>query len=193
MSREAWQRIVDSYENFEPERMFEDRVCLHTVSKVMRGRAVTEREEHQKCDDCQTLKRYGEYRMEIESGPCDSDLSAKLLNGMAEGSAVTAYADADMSNRGGMSGRFKWGGAGSTVVGRTLSVLNAGTHHDPLKDCEKCHAPGHAEGWLRGAIVDGECTGCRVNGSISYDFEVGNDANSFTAVFEGLLICQCDD
>jgi hypothetical protein len=196
MSRRAWQRIVDGYEQYDPESMFDDNVCLYVVSKVMRGIAQTEKEEKQECPErkCSTLKRFGEYRMEIESGPCDSEMSASMLNGTAEGQLVAAYADADPAQRGGMSGKLKWAGSGATVVGRTLAMLNAGTHHDPLRDCEKCHTPGHAEGWLRGAIVEGDCTGGRVNGAISYNFEVGGEDNTkFAAVMEGLLIIQCHD
>ena len=194
MSRRAWQRIVDGYEQWDPEAMFKDNVCLHVVSKVMKGIAQTEKEDRQECPErCTTLKRFGEYRMEIGSGSCDSEMSRKMLNGQAEGELVAAYADADAAGRGGMSGRVRWQGDGATIVGRTLVMVNAGTHHDPLRDCEECHTPGHAEGWLRGAVVDGDCTGARVNGAISYNFEQGGEQTEFYAVLEGLLIIQCDD
>ncbi len=191
MSRAAWQKIVDGYEQYDPSRMYGDYVCLHDVSKIMRGRSEVAQEDTQKCPNCSTLKREARYEMEIESGPCDSEQSKSMLNGMAEGVMVAAYRDGDMTNRGGISGNFKWAGSGATVVGRTFAVLNAGTHHAPVDKCEECHFPGHAEGWLRGAIIDGECKGCRVNGAITYSFKAGEGGAEFTAVFEGLLICQC--
>lgn len=193
MSRQAWERIVQAYESYEPERMFDDRVCLHTISKVMRGRAEAGREDVQECETCTTLKRFSQYKMEIESGDCDSKMSRGMLNGVAEGEAVSAFADGALDQRGGISGRFKWAGSGATVVGRNFAILNAGTHHDPVSRCEECHAPGHAEGWLRGAIVDGDCTGCRIAGAITYNFKQDGEVAEFEAVLEGLLICQCDD
>lgn len=198
MSREAFERIVRAYEEWDPGRMYEDRVCLHVISKVFTGRSETERQDVQECETCKTLKRYGQYKLEVESGPCDSEMSAKMLNGVMEGEAVAAYAEATLDQRGGMSGRFKWGGGGATVIGRSMAILNAGTHHDPIRDCEECHQPYHAEGWLRGAVVDGDCTGARVNGAVSYNVDPIGPAEDSTGaaiigVFEGLLIIQCDD
>lgn len=193
MSREAWQRIVDGYQGFDAARMYEDEVCLYAVSKMIRGETAVQQQDVQKCPDCQTLKRAGEYRMEIESGPCDSDKSRSLLDGQAQGQLVAAYEDGDETKRGGMSGNLQWQGAGSMMYGRTFAVLNAGTHHDPVADCERCATPGHAEGWLRAAVVEGECKGCRVNGAITYKFERRNGGVAFYAVLEGLLICQCND
>lgn len=194
MSREAFGRIVQAYENFDAGSMYSDQVCLPTVSKLIRGRSRVEREDKQQCPDgCVTLKRLGEFEIEIVSGPCDSEVSKATLDGEMRGELVAAYAGGDPDARGGISSRFKWAGAGSSVVGRTLAVTNAGTHHDPLRDCEKCDQPHHAEGWLRGAIVDGQNEGARVNGALSYNVDPGDGGASFIGVFEGLLIVQCSD
>ncbi len=193
MSREAWQKIVDSYNHFDPTSMYQDRVCLHDVSKVIRGESLVSDQDVQECPDCKTLKRHGRFRMEIVSGPCDSEMSRKMLNGVAEGELVSAYGDADLSNRGGLSGNVKWQGEGASLVGRIMAVLNAGNHHDPVSECEECAMPGHAEGWLRAAIVDGDCTGCRVNGAMTYKLDLSGETAEFYATLEGLLICQCND
>ncbi len=192
MSREAFERIVEGYRNFDPRRMYEDRVCLHDVSKIIEGRTLVSAQDMQECDNCHTVKRMGDFEMKIGSGPCDSELSKELLDGSAHGQFVAAYRDGDVANRGGLSGSIEWLGSGGQLLGRTFAVLNAGTHHEPLPHCEECHAVGHAEGWLRAGIVDGEHEGCRVNGSIAYQFDLSGETASFEAVFEGMLICQCD-
>ncbi len=195
MSVEAFRKIVGGYESWEPSRAFADVVCLHEVSKLIRGEYRVGREEKQECGDpkCVTLKRHSEFRMEVVAGPCDSDMSRETLDGMVEGELVAAYKDADPTGRGGVTGRFKWDGAASALVGRTFAVLNAGTHHDPLRDCEECHTPHHAEGWLRAAIVDGHNEGCRVAASIAYNFDPSGDgsAGEFIGTIEGVLTCQC--
>ncbi len=191
MSREAFKRIVEAYHNYDPKRMYEDLVCLHDVSKIIRGRTLVQDQDVQKCDDCSTIKRLGEFMMEIGSGPCDSEQSRAMLNGEAQGQFVVAYRDGDLSNRGGLSGTIEWRGEGAQLLGRTFAVLNAGTHHEPLPHCEECHTVGHAEGWLRAGVVDGDCEGCRVNGAITYHFDLSGETAQFEAVFEGMLICQC--
>ncbi len=193
MSREAWQSIVDSYNHFDPKSMYRDPVCLHDVSKIIKGKSLVREQDVQRCPDCKTLKRMGEFKMEIQSGPCDSKQSASMLNGVAEGQLVSAYRDADLSMRGGLSGKFDWKGEGAILVGRIMAVLNAGTHHDPVTECEECHMPGHAEGWLRAAIMEGDCAGCRVNGAMTYRFDLSGETAEFYATLEGLLICQCND
>ncbi len=193
MSRVPWQNIIDSYNKFDPKAMYEDRLCLHDVSKVIHGQSVVGNQDVQKCPECKTLKRLGKFEMRIDSGPCDSEMSAKMLNGSATGELVSAYRDAELSMRGGLSGTVDWKGEGAALVGRIMAILNAGTHYDPVARCEECHAPGHAEGWLRAAIVDGDCTGCRVNGAMSYRFDLEGETAEFYATLEGLLICQCGD
>lgn len=197
MSKEAFLRIIDAYESWEPGRAYDDVVCLHEVSKVIKGEYRVGREDKQECSrlDCVTLKRFIEYRMEVASGPCDSEESKKSLNGAIEGEAVGANKDGDHDARGGLSGRFKWQGDGSSLVGRSFAMTNAGTHHDPLKDCEECHQPGHVEGWIRAAIVDGHNEGCRVAASVAYNFDRSGDGmqGMFVGTIEGVIICQCED
>jgi hypothetical protein len=191
MSREAFEKIVAAYEGYDPRSMFSDEVCLHAVSKVMRGRSAVEEHDVQKCADCSTLMRWGHYEIEIASGPCDSEQSKEMLNGMGQGQLVAAYEDGDTTKRGGMSGTIDWQGSGAVLQGRIFAVLNAGTHHDPVTACEKCAFPGHAEGWMRAAVVEGDCRGCRVNGASTYRFDADEGGATFYAAFEGLLICQC--
>ena len=98
-----------------------------------------------------------------------------------------------MTARGGHTGRFKWGGAGSTLVGRLRGVSNAGTHYPPASDrCEECKFPGHAEGWIRAAVVDGHSEGCRVAASYTLRFDLSEGGATFEGTLEGLLICQCE-
>ena len=192
MSRAAFERIVQSYQSFDARSMFSDEVCLHTVSKVMQGRSVVDEQDVQKCPDCQTLKRAGRYEIRIESGPCDSKQSREMLNGMAQGMLVAAYEDGDQTKRGGMSGNIEWQGSGAVLQGRIFAMLNVGTHYPQVADCEECAFPGHAEGWLRAAVVEGDCRGCRVNGASTYRFQASDEGAEFEATFEGLLICQCN-
>jgi hypothetical protein len=195
MSREAFAEVMRDFESWDPEDAFEDEICLYEVSKVIRGEYRIVRKDDQYCKEagCKTRKHYDEFRMEIVPGPCDSDLSREAFSGEAEGDMVAAYKDADPTQRGGHTARFKWSGAGSALVGRMRGIINAGTHHDPVADCEPCDKPWHAEGWVRAAVVDGHSEGCRVAAMYALNFDPrGEEGGEFIGTMEGLLICQCD-
>ena len=189
MSREAYEAVIRDYETFDPRKAYADKICLHEISKVIEGRFALESHEIQGCENpaCRTLKQGGEFRAEVQAGPCDSE-SARTLDGMLEGAFVAAYKDGDTTNRGGQTGKFRWQGNGSSLVGRIRGVVNAGTHHPPVGDCEKCYTLNHVEGWLRAAVVDGDHQGCRV--AAMYALELDNEGG-FVGTLEGLLICQC--
>ncbi len=189
MSREAYEAVIRDYETFAPQDAYGDKICVHEVSKVIRGEFRVEMQDKQGCDSpsCQTLKQAGEFRAEVTAGPCDSELS-KSLDGMLGGPFVAAYKDADSTNRGGQTGKFKWHGGGPDLVGRMRGVINAGTHHPPVDECEKCHTLNHVEGWLRAAVVDGEHDGCRV--AAMYALKLDSEGG-FVGTLEGLLVCQC--
>ena len=189
MSREAYEAVIEDFKTFEPREAYADEICVYEVSKRVAGRFEVERQDIQGCKQpaCKTLKQGGEFKAEVERGPCDSPES-KALDGALRGQFVAAYKDADTTNRGGQTGRFEWRGAASRLVGRMRGVVNAGTHYPPVNDCEKCHTVNHVEGWLRAAVTEGEHEGCRV--AAMYALELDNEGG-FRGTLEGLLICQC--
>lgn len=189
MSREAYEAVIRDVQTFDPREAYADRICVHEVSKVLEGRFRLEEHEVQGCEQpsCKTLKQTGIFQVRLEAGPCDSRESA-VLTGKLEGTFVAAYKDADTTNRGGQTGSFKWQGTGSELVGRMRGIVNAGTHHYPVDDCEKCHTVNHVEGWLRAVVVGGEHEGCRV--AAMYALKLDTEGG-FQGTLEGLLICQC--
>ncbi len=162
MSRQAFDAVVSDYETFDTREAYADRICVHEVSKGITGRFKVERQGAAGCEDpsCRTLKQAGEFTAEIDAGPCDSEQS-KALNGTLEGQFVAAYENGETTNRGGQTGKFRWQGVDTEVVGRMRGIVNAGTHYHPIGDCEKCHSVNHVEGWLRAAVVEGTHQGCR--------------------------------
>lgn len=189
MSREAYEAVLRDFQTFEPREAYADQICLYEVSKRVAGRFIVEMQDARGCEEpsCKTLKQAGEFEAVVESGPCDSEQS-KALDGELRGQFVAAYGDADTTNRGGQTGRFEWGGIGSTLVGRMRGVVNAGTHYRPVAECEECHTVNHVEGWLRAAVTEGEHRGCRV--AAMYALELDNEGG-FRGTLEGLLVCQC--
>ena len=190
MSREAYETVVRDYETFDPREAYADKICVYEVSKVIRGEFRVEEHGTQECGEpsCKTLKQAGEARAELRPGPCDSKESA-ALTGMLEGTFVSAYKDGDTTNRGGQTGKFKWVGAGSELIGRMRGVVNAGTHYPPVDECERCHTVNHVEGWLRAAVVEGTHRGCRV--AATYALKLDTEGG-FEGTLEGLLVCQCE-
>lgn len=186
---QAFETVIRDYETFDPGEAYADRICLHEVSKRIRGRFRVAEQGRQDCESpsCHTLKQAGEFEAEVVSGPCDSE-RAKPLSGALQGQFVAAYADSDTTNRGGQTGRFTWQGSGAELVGRMRGIVNAGTHYPPVDECEKCYSLNHVEGWLRAAVVEGTHKGCRV--SATYALKLDTEGN-FEGTLEGLLICQC--
>ncbi len=196
MSREAFELMVQDYRTWDAADAYADKVCLYEVSKILRGEAEVVQTETQECSEpskCKTLKRHSRFRMELEPGPCDSPVSKETLSGKAEGDIVGVFVDGDMTKRGGHTGAFRWVTGSSELVARMRGVSNAGTHHEPVDECEKCYVPGHAEGWLRAAVVEGHSEGCRVAGSYAMKFDISEGGTTFTGTLEGLLICQCSE
>ena len=189
MSRETFEAVIRDYKTFDPGEAYADKICVHEVSKRIRGRFKVAEQGRQDCESpsCHTLKQVGEFEAELEPGPCDSGPS-EPLTGLLEGQFVSAYGDADTTNRGGQTGRFRWRGSGAELVGRMRGIVNAGTHYPPVDECEKCHTVNHVEGWLRAAVVEGTHQGCRV--SASYTLKLDTEGG-FVGTIEGLLICQC--
>ncbi|HEY8505326.1 MAG TPA: hypothetical protein VIL46_12140 [Gemmataceae bacterium] len=176
-------------------RAFEEKVCLAAVSKNLKGDLSDRKREEQKCQkpECVTLKILYRLRVEVRGQrPCDTPESQKLLDGRLEAELVAAF-DKDGTGRGTHAGNFKWGGAGSTVAGRMSGVTNAGTHRDPLMECERCDARGHMEGELEGVVVDGAHKGCRVTGTyvIQFDPSKGGTGSAVQGTLEANLICPC--
>ena len=195
MSQVAFQAVIDDFKSWDWEDAFNDKICLHVVSKNIRGEFRIEQADNQDCEptDCTTVKHYSQSRMEITPGPCDSDLSREILSGQAEGEAVAAFRDSNPDDRGGHTGRFKWAGQGADLYARLRGIINAGTHRDPLKECEECHTPNHAEGWVRAAIIDGSHEGCRVAANYAMTIRRNDEGGEFMGTMEGLLICQCSE
>ncbi len=195
MSRAAFEMVINDFKTWEWEDAFNDKVCLHVVSKNLRGEFRIQQADNQDCEttDCTTLKHYSQIRMQIDSADCDSDVSREILNGMAEGEGVAAFRDSNPDDRGGHTGRLKWAGDGADLYARFRGVLNAGTHRDPLQECERCKTENHAEGWIRAAVVGGSHEGCRVAAMYAMTIDRGGDGGTFLGTLEGLLICQCSE
>ena len=192
MSREAFEVIINDFRTWDWQDAFSDKICLHDVSKELRGEFRVQQADNQDCEaaDCTTLKHYSEFKMEIAPGPCDSQASASL-SGVARGQVVAAFGDSNVGNRGGHTGRFEWQGQSSGLYGRLRGIVNACTHHDPVVQCLECHTPDHADGWIRAAIFEGDHEGCRVAANYSMTIARTDDGGSFEGTMEGVIICQC--
>jgi hypothetical protein len=193
---EVTDALLKEIENLDPGTYYKEPVCLWPVSKELRGEFSIRDQHVHKCNEpgCQTLKGLYALRLGIASHrPCDSVL-ALAFDGGLEGELMTAQIDHG-HGRGYHVARLKWGGGSSTLVGRMIGITNAGTHRDPLMQCEPCDARGHMEGRMDAVVVDGDHKGCRLVASYMIAFDPGVAAQStFVAgTLEGVLICDCRD
>jgi hypothetical protein len=185
----------------DPRELWEQRICLHPVSKNVRGDLRLLDRDLQTCEkeDCRTLKTDHVLKVEVSAHqPCDS-AAAGLLDGVLfVRRLVTAFADGSGENRGLHTGRFDWVGGGARVRGELSGMTNVGTHRQPVFDpCQECRAPGYMEGRLCGHIIktkDDRLRGCRVTASYRLLFDASEGAidTGITGTIEGLIVCACE-
>lgn len=197
----------------DPVELWEREVCLDEVSKDVEGELGPRREEKQECQEprCETLKTAERLLLQVTThDPCDSDLSATLLDGRFRaspplGGLVSAFVDGSDEQRGLHAARFEWVGIDASgqrqalVRGRMAGITNAGTHRaDPFDDCQECYAPGFMEGRLCGRFVrarEERLVGCWVTAVYKFRFEPVSDADvrDVQGTIEGLIVCPCGD
>ena len=197
MSEQAFNRIRGDFENWHYERVYDDHMCLYEISKTVDGRFDIERRDVQTCPDgCETLKTYLVGGGEVSTyEQCDSEVSASILDGTwDEMEAVRAAIDGDWTRRGGVAGKLVWNGAGGTVQCLFNAISRAGTHHWPVAaagECEECDNDNHWEGWIRGAVVEGEYEGSTLFAAFAFNMDQQNGVVAFSGTVEGVLIRQC--
>ncbi len=195
MSIAAFQHILEDFESWSPGGPYEDVLCLRAFSKDVHGQITRERQDVQECQalDCSSVKSYFVGTADAVSGPCDD--VPELDGSWNDLEAVRAGMGTTPDGRAGNTGRFVWASTAGTVNVRFYGMARVGTHRPPFfADCEECHVPLHWEGWLRGAVVDGEHEGCRIWASYAFNVDpAGAEGTaSISGAVEGLLACQCD-
>jgi hypothetical protein len=183
----------------EPPVLLTERVCVHDLSKDVRGELDLNDSELEKCvaPECRTLKTVHRLRVEVRGHDCDSHLG-KLLDGkLVVDRLVTAFEE-DGHHRGIHAGDFRWESEGAVIAGRMSGVTNAGTHRAPVFEpgCERCAERGVLTGRLCGEVVEahvGELRECKVVAIYKIRFDPSEDGGSGTVygTLEGMVICPC--
>jgi hypothetical protein len=189
------EQLLTEIETLDLEYPYRERICMWAVSKDLRGQFVVVEQEEQECKSppCVTLKARLEFGAQVTPhAPCDA-VASRVFDGTIEGELLFAHIE-NGYGRGYHLGRFKWAGAGSTLIGRMSGVTNAGTHRSPAAPCEACDRRGHMEGRLDAVVVDGEHQGCRVLATYVIDYDTSHRAQdtAITGTLEGVLICPCE-
>lgn len=139
----------------DPEALFENRFCVHNLSKDAHGNLELINSEPQKCakPGCLTLKTLHRFKVELRRHDCDSPDGALLDGTLVVERLVTAF-ERDGLHRGVHAGDFQWFvDAGGLISGRISGITNAGTHREPIfKPCERCDQRGVLIGRLCGEI-----------------------------------------
>ena len=189
------EALLADVKRLDPVAFHKEPICMVPVSKDLSGRFIQKAVDKQECKSprCSTLKALHAFELKVTSHKqCDKEPDA--LDGALKGKLSFAYIDTG-EYRGYHTGKFEWSGSASRLIGRLSGVTNAGTHRDPLMDCEKCEAPGHMEGRLDAVVVRGEHQGCRLLATYMVGFDQSADAADTKAqgTLEGVLICSCTD
>jgi hypothetical protein len=195
----AMSRITEELrkyiEGLDLGKYYQDPICMYPVSKDFKGRfEVREQKPHQ-CSrpDCLTLSAFLTMESEVVAHrPCDS-VACMWLDGKLTAELVFKYIQ-DGEHRGYHVAKAKWGAAGGTLIGKMAGITNAGTHREPLMNCERCDERGHMEGRLDAVVVDGEYKGSRLLASYAIRFDPGLQAQNTAIIgtLEGVLIRPCE-
>lgn len=187
---------------FDPDALFDRRVCLDEVSKDLDGELYLIESQIQVCDqrDCRTLKTFHGLRLHVASHePCDSELARQLDGTLVVRQLVTAFANGSGERRGTHKGRFRWHGDGLLAEGYLSGLTNAGTHREPIfEPCQPCHARGFMEGCFHGHVVEAEhraLRGCRLRGTYRLRFDPSDEGGEggIEGTLEGVVVCPCGD
>ena len=125
--------------------------CVYEVSKELKGQLNGIKVNSETCDklQCITLKTEHELQSEVSSHLCDS-AQGKKLDGKIHARIIHGLVN-DGKGRGAHYGKFElFSITGIVVNGRMWGITNAGTHHKPVTDCERCDQRGHMEGQTSG-------------------------------------------
>lgn len=184
----------------DPRELWNNQICLHPVSKNVRGDLRLLDSELQTCEkeNCKTLNTDHVLKVEVVANePCDSKASELFDGVFFVRQLITAFIDGNSENRALHTGAFDWIGRGARVRGTLSGTTNVGTHREPVFDpCQKCHAPGYMEGRLCGDIIKTEeerLRGCRIAASYRLRFDASQGAidTAITGTIEGVIVCPC--
>jgi hypothetical protein len=106
--------------------------------------------------------------------------------------------DRSGEGRGFHSGDFRWDFGRLPVFGRMSGITNAGTHHEPVMECQRCNDPGFLQGRLCGTIARAEDDALRgaqifANYAIRVDRIAGDGipGQDVRGTIEGVLVRGC--
>jgi hypothetical protein len=184
----------------DPATILKQPMCLHALSKNLKGNLKLSVKEEQKCEkpECVTLKTVHVLKLKvITNEPCDSKLGGLLSGEIVVERLVTAF-DQNGGHRGFHAGDFTWTASGIHAAGRLSGMTNVGTHRKPAFEpaCQECATRGVMEGRLCGQILEAkmpEMAGCQIIGSyrLRYDPSSTGGSGTVVGVIEGVLICPC--
>jgi hypothetical protein len=143
----------------DPRLMLEQQMCVAPVSKVLKGRISDAEPERRECEDprCLSLVTRQTLELGLEPFECDDpDVSRPLLNGVIRVVDLVHVFDRSGDGRAFHSGDFRWESGRTLIFGRLSGITNAGTHHEPVMDCQRCNDPGFLQGQLCGSIARAE-------------------------------------
>lgn len=182
----------------EPPVLLKERLCVHNVSKDVRGELDLNVSQFEKCAEpgCVTLKTVHGLKVDVGGHDCDSKLG-KLLDGILVVDRLVTAFEEDGLHRGVHAGDFIWKSQGALIHGRMSGITNAGIHREPpFNPCERCDEKGVLTGRLCGEVVDafvGELRECKVVAvyKIRFDPSEKGGAGGIYGTLEGMVICPC--
>lgn len=184
----------------DPATILKRKMCLHALSKNLKGELKLNVKEEQKCEQppCRTLKTVHLLKMVVKTNPpCDSKHGAMLDGDFVIERLVTAF-EVDGGHRGFHAGDFTWNDSGIHAAGRISGMTNVGTHRKPVFDpaCQSCETRGVMEGRFCGQIIEAKLpmyNGGQILGSyrIRYDPSATGGSGTVVGVIEGVLIFPC--
>jgi hypothetical protein len=144
--------------------MLEQRTCVTALSKrIDRGRIGDPERERRQCDDeprCLSLTTRQSLELDLRTFACEEEPEASILGVIRVLDLIHVF-DGSADGRGFHSGDFRWESAGLLAFGRMSGITNAGTHHEPVMECQECRSPGFLQGQLCGSIAWAQDTSLR--------------------------------
>jgi hypothetical protein len=186
----------------DPTRVFEDSICVLSVSKDLKGELRPPKHRAHDCTDhqCKSFQTIGEMKATIHTDPpCDSERARMLDGTLVVRNWATAY-DTDIKLRGVHAGDFTWLGRGIELSGRMSGITNAGILRAPVFQpaAETCLEPRVMVGRMCGSVVkapEGLAYLEHANIVAVYRFLLvdphPNTPTAFKGTLEGALIPSC--
>jgi hypothetical protein len=198
---ERWGKAIHRrYQNWDSGELMKEPMCIGNVSKILKG-SIGSDHIFQKCEDpeCAVEKQsIGLFDCVLESYKCESEWSRKNIYGKLAGSIVAMY-NGNNEKRGLHTGKFTLTEPNNDrviVEGTLVGICNAGTHHEPVKDCEKCDQKDRWLGQIRGVIrpkKSGDIP-CVMLAEYAFDVKYKNrerNAATIIGTLEGVHVCEC--